>query len=348
MRYNLNLKQMKRLIFLQGFLCLLVVNLYSQTDSLIFTNGNYIVGEVKTMNKNVLTIETSYSDADFTIEWSGIKQIYTKTFFLITLTDGNRLNGQLKSLTPGKVSIVSDGETPPREVKIDDIVILDDIDQGFWSQIHASVDVGIDLTKANEFRQLSIRSNLGYIANRWQLDGIFNTLNSTQTDVENIKRTDGGVTYKYFLSNDWYPVISVEFLSNTELQLDLRYTSKLGLGKYVIHNNKLYWGFSLGANYNNENYSDDATPDRDSWEGFFSSELNLFNMGDLSLLTQLVAFPSFTESGRWRTDFTFDIKYDLPLDFYIKLGYTFNFDNQPAAGSPDTDYVFHCGFGWEW
>ena len=70
--------------------------------------------------------------------------------------------------------------------------------------------------------------------------------------------------------------------------------------------------------------------------------------GILSLLTQIVAYPSFTESGRWRSDFSLDAKYDLPLDFYVKLGYTLNFDNRPAEGSVKTDYVFHTGFGWEW
>jgi hypothetical protein len=44
----------------------------------------------------------------------------------------------------------------------------------------------------------------------------------------------------------------------------------------------------------------------------------------------------------------FYAKYDLPLDFYIKLGYTLKFDNQPAPGSEKADYVFHTGFGWEW
>ena len=339
---------MRKLFILQFLLLIGTAKVFSQTDSLIFTNGNYIVGEVKTMNKNVLTIETAYSDADFAVEWSGIKEIYTKTFFLITLSNGNRYNGQLKSVAPGKVLILTSEAQGPVEVKLEELVILDDIDLGFWSQIYATVDLGFDLTKANNFRQLSIRSNIGYIAKRWQLDGTFNTLSSIQDDVEDIKRTDGGVTFKYFLPHDWYPMVSLEFLSNTEQQLDLRTTTKLGMGKYVIHNNRSYWGFSLGANLNAENYSSAETADRESWEGFLSTELNLFNMGDLSLLTQLFAYPSFTESGRWRSDFNIDTKYDLPHDFYIKLGYTLNFDNQPAEGSSKTDYVLHAGFGWEW
>ncbi|WP_167619728.1 DUF481 domain-containing protein [Maribellus sediminis] len=316
-------------------------------DSIIFKNGNYIVGEVKTMDRNVLSIETDYSDDDFTIEWDGIKEIYTKTFFLITLSNGSRYNGNINSSGPGKLTIsTDDGQTI--EVNPEEIVIMDDIDQGFWSQVYASVDFGWDITKANNFRQYSMRSNLGYIAKRWQLDADYSLLKTQQDDVDDIHRTDGSLTYKYFLPHDWYPLVAVSLLSNSEQQLDLRTTAKLGMGKYVLHTNQLYWGFSAGANYNDEKYSGDLTADRSSWEGFLGTELNLFNIGDLSLLTQLTAYPSFTESGRWRSDFKFDMKYDLPLDFYVKLGYTLNYDNKPAEGSSKSDYVFHTGFGWEW
>jgi len=321
--------------------------LQAQTDSLVLINGNYIVGEIKGLNKNVLTVETDYSDDDFKIEWNGVMEIYTETYFLITITDGTRLNGHLKTTSPLTVLIVSDDDQE-MIVELNDIVYLDDIDQGFWNQIYASIDLGLDIAKANDLRQVSMRSNLGYLAKRWQLDGNYNNLFSRQDDIEDTRRSDGSVTFRYFLPQDWYPLISAEFLSNTEQQLKLRSTIKSGMGKYVIHTNQLYWGFSLGANYNNENYQPDTLTDRTSWEGFIGTELNMFNTGDLSLLTNLVAYPSFTEKGRIRSDFKFDLTYDLPLDFYIKLGFTVNYDNQPAAGSPETDYVIHSGFGWEW
>lgn len=342
---------MKRTILLLVLFSIGTFYAFAQNDSIIFNNGNFIVGEVKTMNKNVLKVETDYSDDDFTIEWNNIKEIYTETYFLITLTDGSRYNGTLHTIEPGKISILTDeGETV--EVNVNDIVILDDLDKGFWNQIYASIDLGLDLTKANNFSQFSMRSNVGYMAKRWQVDANFNSLSTKQDKVDDILRNDGGIMGKYFLPHDWYPLVSVDFLSNTEQQLDLRTTGKAGIGKYVIHTNELYWGFSLGANYNNETYTDGVTPDRKSWEGFLGTELNLFNVGllgeDINLLTKVIAYPSFTESGRWRTDFNFDLSYDLPLDFYIKLGFTLNYDNQPVAGSSETDYVFHTGFGWEW
>ena len=38
---------------------------------------------------------------------------------------------------------------------------------------------------------------------------------------------------------------------------------------------------------------------------------------------------------------------DLPLDIFIKLNYTLNYDNQPAIGATERDYVFQTTLGWE-
>ena len=66
------------------------------------------------------------------------------------------------------------------------------------------------------------------------------------------------------------------------------------------------------------------------------------------MTTLCKAYPSITVANRWRVDWTLDFKYDLPLDFYIKLGGSLNFDNHPSDGSSKTDYVIQSGFGWEW
>ena len=320
----------------------------AEPDSLIFTNNNYVVGEVKSMDRGVLMMKTPFSDKDFAIEWEGVKELYCKTYFLITLSDGRRFNGTIETPGIGNIKIIEDDGTETIAPH-SDVVFMDDVDKGFWSQLYASIDIGLDLTKANDFRQVSMRSTLGYLAERWKLKGTFNTLNSSQDETDDIKRTDGSVSYNYFLPKDWYLITQISFLSNTEQKLDLRTTAKAGLGKYVVHTNRKYWGFSVGINYNNEVFSSDA-PDRNSLESFFGTELNLFDVGDLTLLTNLMAYPSFTEAGRWRSDFDIQTKYEMPFDddFYIKLGFTLNYDSKPVEGATDTDYVFHTGFGWQW
>jgi hypothetical protein len=320
----------------------------AEPDSVVFKNGNYIVGEVKSMDRGVMKMETPFSDSDFAIEWSEISELYFTSYFLITLTDGRRFNGTVETSQIGEIRVIEeDGNetiTTHRSV-----VFLDGVDKGFWSQLYASIDIGLDLTKANNFQQLSTRSTLGYRAERCNLDGAYNTLNSTQNDTDPIQRTDGSVGFTYFLPKDWYFITSLDFLSNTEQRLELRSTVKAGLGKYIMRTNRKYWGFSAGVNYNNENFSSDDA-DRNSMESFLGTELNLYDIGDLSLLTKLVAYPSLTESGRIRSDFSIDTKYEMPFDddFYIKVGLTLNYDNQPVQEATDTDYVFRTGFGWQW
>jgi len=341
-----------RKTILLGVLLVLIFNAfhcYAQTDSITFHNGNFIVGEVKTMNRGVLTVKTSYSDSDFKIEWKNIKEIYTYNYYLITLSDGSRYNGSIKSTEPGKIKITTDKQQVAY-VSHDEVVWLDDLDKGFWSQLYASIDIGFDLTKANNLRQLSSRTNLGYMAKRWNIDGTYNALYSKQDDADRIERTEGAIGYKYFLPRDWYPYATLNFLSSTEQMIALRTTAQMGLGKYVIHTNASYLGFLVGVNYNNEEFSVDSIPGKKSWEGVLGSELNLFDIGDLDLMTKVMAYPSFTEKGRWRADIDFNAKYEMPFDddFYIKLGVTFNYDNQAVQSGSELDYVLHTGFGWEW
>ncbi|MBN3584122.1 DUF481 domain-containing protein [Algoriphagus aestuarii] len=336
---------------------------FSQTDSLVLNNNDLIVGEIKSMDKGIITIETDYSDSDFKITWDKIKSIISKTDFLITLSSGRRFNGKLNSVDSANVRIdyydpasilrlkkskVSDSnkETDLVEiVPISSIVYLNAVDKGFWSRLSANIDIGWSLTKANNLRQFNIRSGLGYLADRWKATASLNSLRSNQDDVEPVKRTDGGLTFNYFLPKDWFLLYNLTYLSNTEQLIESRLGNQIGLGKYIIHTNKTYFGFQTGVNLNSESYFDE-TPSRNSGEAMFGTQLNLYDIGDLNLLTTLTVYPSFTESGRWRSDFSFDIKYDFLDDFYVKLGTTMNFDNQPIEGATKLDYIFQTTIGW--
>lgn len=326
--------------------CLITAIAFGQHDSLILKNGNVIVGEIKSMTNGVLAIETDYSKNDFTIEWSGIKEIYSKTRFLITLTNGQRINGNIQMRTDGSKIVIVDADQKQTEAKLNEIVNLKSVKSSFWSRVDASVDIGLSLTKANNLRQYTSRVNLGYTADKWQVTLFYSDLRSKQDSVAETKRTEWGATFRYFLQDDWFLNASPDLLSNTEQALKLRFTGKLGGGKYFVHTNKAYIGAGAGLSFNNESFTN-ATPSRNSLEAYFGGEVNLFDLDNFSLLTNIYAYPSLTESGRWRTDFSLDTKYDLPLDFYLKLGGTLNYDNRPAVPGKETDYVLNFSIGWE-
>lgn len=322
-----------------------ISTIFSQTDSLILINGDVIIGEVKSMNKSVVVIETDYSDSDFKIEWEGIKEIYTERVFIVNTTDGTRYTGTVVSSGHNKV-IVND-EDGSVELDISDIVFLDKFGNKFLDNFYASIDLGLSITKANNLTQLTVGVVAGYLQEKWKLDLYFNNLNSTQDEVEDIKRTGGGLEFRYLLAHDWYLSAAIDLLSNTEQALDLRTNGKLGAGNFIVRNNVMYWGVGAGGAVNIESFTND-TPDRNSFEAYFGTEVHLFNVNDFRLLTNIYAYPSITESGRWRIDYLLDLKYDIPLDFYIGLNFSFNYDNQPAVVGNDLDYVSSLTFGWKW
>jgi len=319
--------------------------LYAQKDSLILKNRNVIVGEIKSMDKGVLTIETPYSKSDFTIEWSGIKEIYSATGFLITLKGGDRINGKFSSAEGGNRIIITGNDGKQTETTLDQIVYLKGVKTSFWSRVYASVDLGLSVTKANNLVQYNMRSTVGYVADKWTAEIFYDDLRSKQDSVAATKRTESGASYTYFLPKDWYLSAALGTLSNTEQALKLRFSARGGIGKYLVHTNKSYVGVGGGLSLNNETFTN-TTPARTSLEGYLGSTVNLFDIGDFSLYSNLYVYPSFTESGRWRADFKLDAKYDLPLDFYIKLGVTVNYDNQPAEAGKETDYVYVFSVGW--
>jgi len=304
------------------------------------------VGEIKFMERGVLTIETDFSDSDFKIEWDKVQFIKSQERFFISISDDLPIYGRLESTSNSMVKIISeDGEA--REYDINNIVMLLPVEETFGDRFNASIDLGFSLTKANDLRQYTSRSNIGYKAEKWTSEANFNALRSTQEEADTIRRAETGIIFRYLVYRNWYITASISLLSNTEQKLDMRNNWKLGIGKYFIHTNQSHWGGRIGINRNIERFTSE-TPDRNSWEIYLGSELDLFDIGDLSMYTNILAFRSVTEAGRWRMDGSFDAKYDLPLDFYIKAGISFNYDNQPAIGASDWDYVIQTGFGWEW
>lgn len=337
----------KRTLFL--FTMLLMSIAIKAQDTLYLPDNTIVYGEIKSMNSGTLTIETSYSDDDFTIEWLDMQGISTGTRFLITLIGNERVTGYLRSTSSTTIIITT--EEGDVSSSFEEIVELQSLDDSFWSRVSAAVDIGFNITKANNLRQYNARTNIGYRGDRWNTSFKYDALNSSQDSVADTKRRDIGVTFQYYPERKWFIYANMTWFSNTEQAIDLRYSAKIGGGRSLVQNNKMRWGVLLGIQPLQESFTNDVE-DNSSTELFLGTEWNLFDTGDLSFIGSVFAYPSLTEEdangdSRFRTDATLDIKYDLPLDFYIKTGLTVNYDNQPAVVGNTTDYVWTFGFGWE-
>ena len=87
--------------------------------------------------------------------------------------------------------------------KIEDIVFLEAYEDKFKDRFSASVDVGLDMAKANTLRKMTARVAMGYHANKWSSNGLFHTLRSTQEETEEIQRTEAELHFRYVLPRRW-------------------------------------------------------------------------------------------------------------------------------------------------
>ena len=326
-------------------LILFSVQAIAQIDTLVMKNGDMLVGEIKELQTGVLQFETDYSDKDFTIEWDKVREIYTTGTFMISLSGGDRINGSIKSDPTDSSRVLIFERGGMLSAGRMDIVFLKAVENTFLGRFDASFDLGITLAKANDLRQITSKGNFGYMGRYWGSEASYDIVRSIQDSVRT-RRTEANIGGRLLLENSWYLNLSAKFLQSDEQKLKLRSTTNASAGYFVVNTNKIYFGTSAGLAWTNEHYIDD-TPMRNSLEGAFGLDLNLFDIEDFSLLTNTYFYPGITERGRIRLDFKIDLKYDLPLDFFIKLGYTHNYDNQPAADVSENDFYFTTTVGWE-
>lgn len=327
-------------------LFLIAIPSHAQVDTLVMNNGDMLIGEIKELQQGVIKVETDYSDKDFAIEWSKVREIYTTTTFVISLTDGNRINGTIQTDPTDSSRVLIFERGGMKSARRMDIVFLKGIKETFFGRIDASIGLGVTMTTENKLKQLNTRGNIGYMGRFWGSNASMDVIRSIQQDTIRTRRTEGSLSGRLLLKRSWFLAVSATFLQSDEQRLDLRSTTGLSGGNLIVNTNRIYLAASGGLAWTNEEFTDTSYV-RNSMEGKVGFELNLFDIKDFSLLTNAFAYPSITQKGRIRFDFKIDLKYDLPRDFYIKFGYTHNFDNQPASSASKNFYKFDSTFGWE-
>jgi hypothetical protein len=92
------------------------------------------------------------------------------------------------------------------------------------------------------------------------------------------------------------------------------------------------------AAWTNENYTDPALATVNSAEAYVGTEFMTEKMKFADLITRFNYFPSLTISGRQRVTYRFDLDFNLPGDWYFRIGFFDNYDSRPPAGFSNNDY----------
>jgi hypothetical protein len=314
----------------------------SAQDTVTTNTGEKIVGEVKKVEKDVLTIETSYSDADFKIEWEDVASIDSARQFVLETFDGRRLSGSLTTNVANKTVTVGGVIVPLAEISV-----IQPFERTFWARFETGVDFGYSMTQANDATQLTLGANVLYRDEDIIDTVLANIFSSTQSNAEDTQRWDLSNDFRYLLGNRWYANTTQDFLNSDEQSLDLRTTIGGGGGRYLLRSASQYLALGGGLAWTNENYTDPAIPTKDSAEAYVGTEFMTEKLGFTDLITRLTFYPSLTIDDRYRIIYTFALDFNLPGDWYFRVSLFENFDSEPPPGLSENDYGWSNAFGFK-
>jgi len=315
---------------------------FAQTDVVTMVTGEKIVGEIKNVQKDVLTISTSYSDADFKIEWDKVAAIDSTRQFLIETFDGRRVSGSLttdaakKAVQVGAVAIA-----------LADVSVIQPIERSFWSRFETGADFGYSMTQANDATQLTLGGNLLYRDENVVDTLLGNVFKSTQSNAPETQRWNVGNDFRYLFGDRWYANTGQDLLNSDEQSLDLRTTIGAGGGRYLLRSASQYLAVGGGLAWTREDYKDPAIATKDSAEAYLGTEFMTEKLKVTDLVTRLNYYPSLTIDDRYRLNYTFDLDFNLPGDWYLRFSLFENYDSLPPAGLSNNDYGLSTSFGFK-
>jgi putative salt-induced outer membrane protein YdiY len=317
---------------------------WAGSDTLMTITGDRLVGTVEKLERGVLHFDTDYADDVFTLEWKQVRWLSSQTFLVIELSSGERFFGTIRADSSVPDRALLGGQ---RLALYSDIVAIFAVEQGFWNRLEASVDLGYTLTKANNSQQFTAQAGATYRTEDWQYAGKYMVVHNEIDDAPKTRKIDGSIDTRLRVVNRWFAFLGGAYGKSDEQRLDARYSVNGGAGNYLIATPAMDLLVSAGLTWMAEEFLDPDVPNNKTLEGLFKVEYNAFDIDPLSILTKVSVSPNLQDKKRVRGNFKIDFKWDLPLDFTFKVGFTVDYDSKPPNEASKSDYVLSTTFGWE-
>lgn len=338
---------MSRTLLIIGLLTMFCHAAFGQKDTVITSSGIQLYGNIKSLHHGTLVMSADFADGDVKVKWKKVERIYIGKNRRIFRTNGERYVGTLADANDSSNMVYIKFGNDSVKVKYNRIVEIQELKDTFRKRLKLGINFGYGQTKANNSRHITIRANIGYTADHWELSGNINSF-ATAIDTLVTSRGELKLSFRRYLLNDWFAIVELNSLSSDQQQLESRVTGSLGVGNDLIRNQRMELFMSTGVTYNDETYFEESVLDHayTTYELFGGLDYTLFDVQDIDINTSLTALPSLTEMGRFRANYDIDMKWDITKSINLKAGYTLNFDSKPPNDNRKNDYVFSLTFGW--
>jgi hypothetical protein len=318
-------------------------------DRVTFLSGNFLDGEIKQFQRGTLDFDTEEMDV-VGVDWDDVESISSEALFEVTTDDGDVYYGSLGGT--GRTLVVT-GEAGATNLSYDDIVEIISISSGFVARTSGFVDMGVNLTRANNLFSFLLRARAAYSGPKWfaSVQGEqYSQSQETTDDLGNIfkqetRRTSVNLTGKRIIGGKFAVTLAEQIEQNDELNLDRRVLTTLGGQYFAIRNQSVEMSFGAGAVLNSEQYVGEERTE--SGEVNVSAGFDAFDIGDLNVYAAVNSYTNPAD-GRVRVDIDGRVSWELFSDFFIGFNLIEKFDTAPPATAPDRDFQYGLTVGWSW
>lgn len=318
-----------------------------KTDRILVTNGNEIVGEVKSLEHGQLLVKTDYMGT-VRMDWEQIARLESKLEFEVEARDGQLYFGHLVASDEDRVLIVS-GDDGTARLPYSEVLTIEQTKTSRVGKIDASISLGFSFNQASDVTQFSLDGSYKRRTRRFVRSYNLVAIVNDRED-ETFSREHLSYTLVRHLRQRWTWDGSATFQANEELGLDRRWLVRGGALHRTLRTDirELWLGVGLAAS--TENYTGREADD-ESLEGTLSLRYFAFHFDDpeLEVSVDLTLFPSLTTSGRLRAELRADMKRELIDDLFWGLSIYESYDSDPVGeGARNNDLTATASLGWKY
>ncbi|NNJ78488.1 MAG: DUF481 domain-containing protein [Xanthomonadales bacterium] len=308
-----------------------------ETDVVHLRNGDRVTGEIKSLFWGRLEFKTDHMGT-LLIDWEDIQRIASDTGQSVELTNGQRFYGPLEKPDTSDMMVVST-EKGPVGLSVTDVTNMYPVKATWWERVDVSFKVGFNWDKSSDVGKYNLGVDAVYrhpdFISRAGASAEFTTQSSRSTTT----RASANLSHLVFNEQRRFRTYFGNFDHNEALGLQLRTLLGLGYGWIPVRTNRTWFSTMVGLAVNRERPVDGR--EASNLEGVIGATYEYFKYPTpkKSLTSDLVVYPSLSESGRVRAEFNTNFDIEIVNDFFWDLEFYTSYDSEPVTEDAESiDY----------